>query len=65
MTEAEWLACTDPQEMLDLLKGRASERSLRLFACGMLPSGMGPPAGRSPQGGGRNHRRGCLTVWFQ
>jgi hypothetical protein len=32
MTEAEWLACTDPGPMLDFLKGRASERKLRLFA---------------------------------
>jgi hypothetical protein len=30
MTEAEWLACTDPQKMLNFL--RASERKLRLFA---------------------------------
>ena len=33
MTEAEWLACTDPQLMLQFLRGRASERKLRLFAC--------------------------------
>ena len=33
MTEAEWLACADPQKILDFLKGRASERELRLFAC--------------------------------
>jgi hypothetical protein len=33
MTEAEWLACTDPQVMLDSLAGRASSRKLRLFAC--------------------------------
>jgi hypothetical protein len=32
MTEAEWLACTDPQVMLAYLRGRASERRLRLFA---------------------------------
>jgi hypothetical protein len=33
MTEAEWLAGTDYQAMLRCLRGRASERKLRLFAC--------------------------------
>lgn len=32
MTEAEWLACTDPAPMLEFLRGRASDRRLRLFA---------------------------------
>ena len=31
MTEAEWLACTDPQDMLRHLRRRASDRKLRLF----------------------------------
>jgi hypothetical protein len=31
MTEAEWLACEEPQKLLGLLRSRASERKLRLF----------------------------------
>lgn len=33
MTEAEWLACTDPVEMLEAMPGTTSARKLRLFAC--------------------------------
>jgi hypothetical protein len=33
MTEAEWLACDDPEKMLDFLNGKVTERKLRLLAC--------------------------------
>jgi hypothetical protein len=33
MTEAEWLSCTDPQELLKFLGGQADDRKLRLFTC--------------------------------
>jgi hypothetical protein len=32
MTEAEWLACTDWRKMLEFLRGKASDRKLRLFS---------------------------------
>jgi hypothetical protein len=35
MDEAEWLACSDPKEILEFLHGKASNRKLRLFACGV------------------------------
>jgi hypothetical protein len=33
MNEAEWRECINPDAMLDFLRGRASERKRRLFAC--------------------------------
>jgi hypothetical protein len=36
MTEAEWLTGADPGPMLGFLRGRASDRKLRLFACACL-----------------------------
>jgi hypothetical protein len=33
MTEAEWLACRAPEEMLNFLRGQLSARKRRLFLC--------------------------------
>jgi hypothetical protein len=38
MTEAEWLACTSPHEMLAVLRSNASNRKLRLFALACIRS---------------------------
>jgi hypothetical protein len=34
VTEAEWLECADPLVLLEFLKGKATNRKLRLFAVG-------------------------------
>jgi hypothetical protein len=33
MTEAEWQTATDPRPILEFLRGKASDRKLRLFMC--------------------------------
>jgi hypothetical protein len=40
MTEAEWLACTEPYSMLEFLRRRVSQRKLRLFPVGCFRSGV-------------------------
>jgi hypothetical protein len=39
MTEAEWLVCMDPGDMLLFLQEKASNRKLRLFACACARQG--------------------------
>jgi hypothetical protein len=36
MTEAEWEVCAEPVAMLEQVRRRATDRKLRLFACGCL-----------------------------
>jgi hypothetical protein len=36
VTEAEWDGCADPHTMLAVVRGKASDRKLRLFACACL-----------------------------
>jgi hypothetical protein len=43
MTEAEWLSATDSTVMLEFLRGRASDRKLRLFAVSCVRCVL-PPA---------------------
>jgi hypothetical protein len=53
MTEAEWLACDDPEQMRVYLRGKkvATDRKLRLYGCAccrlvwqLIPTGCGRDA---------------------
>src|SRR5262245_28594072 len=35
MTESEWLSCTDPQRLLNFLRGKVSDRKGKLFICAL------------------------------
>jgi hypothetical protein len=36
MTEAHWDSCNDPLQILEFVRGKASDRKLRLFAVGCM-----------------------------
>jgi hypothetical protein len=55
VTEQEWLAGTDPQEMLEFLRGKASDRKFRLYLC---ESYRTMPSGRLPE----NIRKAILVM---
>jgi hypothetical protein len=42
MTEAEWLACNDPELMLEFIRESASDRKLRLLVCTYFRSQYAP-----------------------
>jgi hypothetical protein len=51
MTEAEWTACTDPEPMLEFLRGKASTRKRLLFAAASFRRlGHLPPDRRQHRG---------------
>jgi hypothetical protein len=47
MTEAEWLACADPTPMLEFLRGKATDRKLRLLTCAFFRRRYAPGDPRS------------------
>src|SRR5690349_12805462 len=49
MTEAEWLACTDPRALLKVVKGQSTQRKLRLFLCGLCRRLWGGETPRAAQ----------------
>jgi len=49
MTETEWLACADPNRMLGFLRGKASDRKLRLFTLTAAGSWRNGPTAKSKE----------------
>lgn len=45
MTEQEWLACTDPQSMLEFLRHQSQRKETKAVRRGLLPSRLGFVAG--------------------
>jgi hypothetical protein len=56
VTEAEWLAATDPGPMLEYLRGKASDRKGRLFACACARSVHNPDDDSHPAEVDENRR---------
>jgi hypothetical protein len=47
LTAGEWLACPAPEQMLEAVRGKASDRKLQLFAVAWLQRhGVRTPPGR-------------------
>ena len=40
MDDARWLACANPHPMIEAIRGRVSERKLRLFACACVAEAL-------------------------
>jgi hypothetical protein len=61
-TEAEWLACDDPFPMLEVMRTRASDRKVRLFAMGSVKKrAAAPPESTCSTRIGRSNVRSPYT----
>jgi hypothetical protein len=64
MTEAEWLACDDPDKMLTFIGSTARPRKQRLFACACCRTiwGLIPEASRTAVSAAEDHADGLLDA---